>query len=65
MAKELIYEFENRFGSINCIQLLDGNHIDTEAGAAAIAQGDMFRTRCAQFVKFAVEKTDELLKKKL
>lgn len=60
-AQLFISEFENQFGSINCLHLLDGNQMGTEEGAKAIDASDMFRTRCAHYVKFAVEKTEEIL----
>lgn len=62
VAQDFIREFETRFGSIVCLKLLDNNNMDTEVGAAAIASKDMFNTRCTAYVKFAVEKTEELLK---
>lgn len=61
MSKRLVAAFEAKYGSISCLKLLDGHSMDTEAGAAAIASEDMFRTRCAEFVRFAVEKTEKLL----
>ena len=61
IANRFIAEFEAEFWSISCLKLLDGNLMDTEEGAAAIAAEDMFKTRCANYVKFAVEKAEELL----
>lgn len=61
VAQDFIKDFEAKFGSVVCLHLLDNNHIDTDEGAAAITKEDMFRTRCANYVKFAVEKTEELL----
>lgn len=62
MAKQFIAEFETKFGTISCLQLLDGNLMDSAEGTAAIAVENMFETRCANYVKFAVEKAEELLK---
>ena len=61
ISKKFISAFEAEFGSIECLKLLDNNYMDTEQGAAAIAASDMFRTRCANYVKYAVEKTEELM----
>ncbi|MBP1676974.1 MAG: GCAxxG family protein [Bacteroidetes bacterium] len=61
VAQDFIQDFEAQFGSIVCLHLLDNNCMDTEEGAAAINKEDMFRTRCTKYVKFAVEKTEELL----
>ena len=61
VAQDFIKDFETEFGSIVCLHLLDNNRMDTEEGADAIAQEDMFRTRCKRYVKFAVERTEELL----
>lgn len=63
VAQHFIKDFETEFGSIVCLQLLDNNQMDTDEGATAIAKEDMFRTRCAKYVKFAVERTEEYLKK--
>jgi C_GCAxxG_C_C family probable redox protein len=61
VSQDFIKDFEAEFGSIVCLHLLDNNRMDTEEGAAAIEKEDMFRTRCANYVKYAVEKTEELL----
>ena len=61
VAQDFMKDFEAEFGSIVCLHLLDNNCMDTEEGAAAIAKEDMFRTRCTKYVKFAVERTEELL----
>jgi len=61
IAQKFIKDFETEFGSIVCLHLLDNNRMDSEEGAAAIAKEDMFRTRCANYVKYAVEKTEELI----
>ncbi len=60
-AKQFVAEFEAKFGSISCLKLLDGNLMDTDEGATAIAAENMFETRCANYVKFAVEKAEEIL----
>lgn len=56
--------FEKKYGTTVCLRLLDNNLMDTEEGTAAIAAADMFRTRCAEYVRFAVEKTEELMVEK-
>lgn len=61
VSQRFIKDFEAEFGSMLCLHLLNNNNMDTEEGAAAIANEDMFRTRCPNFVKFAVEKVNELL----
>jgi C_GCAxxG_C_C family probable redox protein len=62
-AQDFIKDFETEFGSIVCLHLLDNNLMDTDEGAATIASKDMFHTRCTKYVKFAVERTEELLSK--
>jgi C_GCAxxG_C_C family probable redox protein len=62
VAQNFMKDFETKFGSIVCLHLLDNNQMDTDEGAAAIAKDDMFQTRCTKYVKFAVEKTEELMR---
>jgi len=61
MAEKLVAAFEEKYGSINCLRLLDNNLMDTQKGSAAIAAAEMFRIRCSEYVRFAVQKTEELL----
>jgi len=61
VAQGFIRDFEAEFGSIVCLHLLDNNRMDTEEGTAAIEKEDMFRARCTKYVKYAVEKTEELI----
>lgn len=61
VSQDFIKDFEAQFGSIVCLHLLDNNCMESEEGSAAIAREDMFNTRCTKYVKFAVEKTEELL----
>jgi C_GCAxxG_C_C family probable redox protein len=62
ISKKFIEEFEAEFGSIVCLKLLDNYRMDTESGDDAIAKENMYKKRCPEYVKFAVEKTEELLK---
>lgn len=62
VSQQFIRDFEAQFGSISCLSLLDNNRMDTDEGSAAIAAEDMFNTRCTRYVKYAVERTEELLK---
>jgi C_GCAxxG_C_C family probable redox protein len=61
VAQDFMKDFEAKFGSVVCLHLLDNNRMDTEEGAATIEKEDMFNTRCTKYVKYAVEKTEELL----
>lgn len=61
VAQDFMKDFETEFGSVVCLHLLDNNRMDTEEGAATIEKEDMFNTHCTKYVKYAVEKTEELL----
>lgn len=60
-AISLMSQFEQRHGSTVCLQLLDGNCMNTEEGVARIAAADMFNTRCSAYVQTAVEIVEQLL----
>ncbi len=63
VSQDFMKDFEAKFGSILCLHLLDNNCMNTQEGSEAIAREDMFNTRCPKYVKFAVEKVEELLNK--
>ncbi len=61
---ELVQEFSGRFksgtGSLLCRELL-GHDLSTEAGRDAVAEQNLFVTRCPKFVAAATEILQEVL----
>jgi C_GCAxxG_C_C family probable redox protein len=55
LVKEFVRLFETRHGTIICKELLDGVDPGSEEGRKEAIDRNLFRTRCPEFVKTAVE----------
>jgi C_GCAxxG_C_C family probable redox protein len=60
LAQELAKRFKERNGMILCRELL-GHDLSTEEGRAAVAEQNLFVTRCPKFVRDAAEILEEIL----
>jgi len=60
-ARKLMKEFEDKFGGINCIDLLDGLNMQLPADAAKIKALNLHNTRCSRFVQTAVIMADRII----
>ncbi len=60
LCRRLLSAFEQRHGSTMCSELL-GCDISTPEGMSQAREQSLFRQKCAQFVRDAVEITDSLL----
>lgn len=61
ITNEFFAEFKKKFGSINCIDLLDGLELVNPEDHEKIVARDLFATRCAHYVGFSVELTEQIL----
>lgn len=60
LAQELTRRFRARNGTIQCRELL-GHDLSTEEGRDAVAEQNLFVTRCPKFVLDAGEILEEIL----
>lgn len=60
LVREFIAEFEDAFGSINCVDLV-GCHIGTPSGHDQARKNGVFENVCPRFVDGAVDILDRIL----
>jgi C_GCAxxG_C_C family probable redox protein len=62
-ANEFLEEFKKLHGSINCLELLQGLHMNDPEEKAEIEKRNLFRENCDACVRSAVNLTESLLRK--
>jgi C_GCAxxG_C_C family probable redox protein len=58
---EFITAFKAKHGTINCLELLDGLHMDIPGESKEIDARELYRVRCTRYVSDAVEITEKIL----
>ena len=61
-SKHFISEFKKKHNSVCCRELLDNLDMNSEEGMLKILELDLFRLRCANYIKDAVRITEKVLK---
>jgi C_GCAxxG_C_C family probable redox protein len=62
LIQEFSKKFTARFGSINCLALIDAD-FSTEEGKQKAKREDVFNRKCSNYVRESVELLEEILKK--
>jgi C_GCAxxG_C_C family probable redox protein len=61
LSGQFLNEFKKRNGTVCCRELLDGLNMSTPEGIAKIMELDLFRLRCLNYIRDAVEITENIL----
>ncbi|ASB50713.1 C-GCAxxG-C-C family protein [Alkalitalea saponilacus] len=63
LVHEFISQFENQFGHINCLELLDKCDLTTPQGAELFKSGKLKQQLCYKYVRYAAEYLENLIEK--
>ncbi len=59
---EFMNLFKERHGSVSCLDLLDGLHMDIPEESKEIDTRGLYRVKCTRYVSDAVQITEELIR---
>jgi C_GCAxxG_C_C family probable redox protein len=60
-AVEFMNLFKESHGSVSCLELLDGLHMDISEESKEIDDRELYRIRCTRYVSDAVQITEKMI----
>jgi C_GCAxxG_C_C family probable redox protein len=63
LSKHFMAQFKEKFGCVNCLQLMERHNMSTTEGMQKILELDLFRLKCVKHIEGAICITENILEK--